>query len=159
MVRDLHCFLSASLSFRCLNIAGCIKRHFATSFFWTTVRGESLLSRHHDSIKISFELLLEHLHSNEYFVANWNRRFVHLCFFKACTLYRYSDFNNNNCHTLHEQKATEDGRMWSTFLYYTALAKHLLCVNLSEEKVELGRISTNITKRRSYNRKINTGDL
>lgn len=43
--------------------------------------------------------------------------------------------------------------MWSTFPYYTALAKHLLCVNLSEEKVELGRISTNITKRRSYNKK------
>lgn len=31
--------------------------------------------------------------------------------------------------------------------------KKILCVNLSEEKVELGRISTNITKRRSVQRK------
>lgn len=143
---------------RCLNVPGCIKRHFATSFFGRLPEGNLYSQKHHDSVNISFKLSLEHLHSNQYFAANWNRRIVHLHFFNTCTLYRCSDFSNNG-HTLYEQKATEAGHMWSTFPYYTALAKHLLCVNLSEEKVELGRISTNITKRRSYNGKRNTGDL
>lgn len=73
---------------RCLNVPGCLMRHFPTSFFGRLPGGGSILSRHHDSVNISFKLSLKHLHSNQYFAANWNRRIVYLYFFNTCTLYR-----------------------------------------------------------------------
>ena len=103
---------------RCLNVPGCLMRHFPTSFFGRLPGGGSILSRHHDSVNISFKLSLKHLHSNQYFAANWNRRIVYLYFFNTCTLYRCPDFSNNG-HTLHEQKATEAGRMWCLHSHIT----------------------------------------
>lgn len=125
-------------------------------FFCTTAGGESLLSRHHDSVNISFELSLEHLHSNQYFVAKMEPphcpsiflQYMHVLFLDA----QISTTTATPCKNRRRQRLVACG-------LYSHITPHLLCVNLSEEKVELGRISTNITKRRRYNRKRNTGDL
>lgn len=133
---------------RCLNVPGCLMRHFPTSFFGRLPGGDlysqgtttqlTFLLNYRWNIYIQISIL-QQIETAVLFICISS---IHVLFIDA-----------QISATTATPARTEGDRGWShvmsTFPYYTALAKHLLCVNLSEEKVELGRISTNITKRRS----------
>lgn len=134
---------------RCLNVPGCLMRHFPTSFFGRLLRGGDLYSQG-TTTQLTFLL---NYRWNIYIQISILQQIDPPYCLSVFLQYMYSlsmpRFQQQRPHPAR----TEGDRGWShvmsTFPYYTALAKHLLCVNLSEEKVELGRISTNITKRRS----------
>lgn len=106
---------------RCLNVPGCLMRHFPTSFFGRLPGGEGgNLYSQGTTTQLTFLLnyswnifiqisILQQIETAVLFIC---------VFFNTCTLYRCSDFSNNG-HTLHEQKATEAGRMWCLHSHIT----------------------------------------